>query len=91
MKIIECTRCGSPELTEHDGFVHCDYCKSRFVLQAGDVAVKQTTIGIQSDVDALLQKCQDDPLNSRRYVDLILDIDPTNQKVNQYMQKKGKR
>lgn len=85
MKLVECTRCGSTELTEHDGHVICAYCQSRYVPQARDVPVRETTIAIDSDIQGLLQKCKEDPLNCRRYASLILDIDPTNQQANQYL------
>jgi DNA-directed RNA polymerase subunit RPC12/RpoP len=85
MKLIHCTRCGSKELTEEVGYVVCIYCQSRFVPQADDVMQKDSVIGIDSDVLALLQKCQDDPANRHRYASLILDIDPTNHQARQYL------
>jgi hypothetical protein len=37
-----------------------------------------------SDLDLLLKKCELDPANRSRYINLILDIDPLNQEVNKY-------
>ena len=85
MKLVRCTRCGSKELFEEDGYVVCAYCQSRFVPQADDILQKETVIGVHSDILVLLQKCQDDPANRRRYAGLILDIDPTNQAAREYL------
>jgi DNA-directed RNA polymerase subunit RPC12/RpoP len=85
MKIIECTNCGSSELTEVDGYVICDYCQSRFVQSYEDIPAKKTVIGVQSDVAMLLQKCETDPANRFRYASLVLDIDPTNQQAMRYL------
>lgn len=85
MKLVECTACGSKELVEVEGFIVCVYCKSKYVPQADDAPTKETVIGIVSDVEVLLQKCREDPTNSRRYADLILDIDPTNREARRYL------
>jgi hypothetical protein len=85
MKLVSCTRCGSKELFEESGYVVCDYCRSRFVPQSGDLPNKESVIGVYSDVQLLLQKCRDDPANRRRYAALILDLDPTNQAVQMYL------
>jgi uncharacterized Zn finger protein (UPF0148 family) len=86
MKIIECSKCGSPELTEVEGgYVVCDFCQSRFVQQASDLPIKQAVIGVQSDVAALLEKCETDPRNRIRYASLVLDLDPTNQQALKYL------
>ena len=70
---------------DDDGYVVCAYCRSRFVPQAADVLQKETVIGLQSDILVLLEKCQDDPANRRRYASLILDLDPTNQAAKDYL------
>lgn len=85
MKIVECTRCGSTELFQYEGFAQCAYCQSKFAYEADDLAAKNTTIGLSSDIEQLLQKCKDDPANRRRYAGLILDIDPTNPQAIQYL------
>ena len=85
MKLIKCTRCGSRELFEEDGYVVCAYCQSRFVPQADDVLQKETVIGIHSDIQSLLQMCVDDPANRRRHASLILDLDPTNEAARKYL------
>ena len=85
MKLVSCTRCGSKELSEQGGYVVCAYCRSRFVPQADDLPQKETVIGVLADIQRLLQKCQDDPANSRRYAGLVLDLDPTNQAALRYL------
>jgi len=86
MRPMSCTRCGSSELTERDGYAICDYCQSKYALDTVDALARSTTIGVTSDVEALLQKCIDDPYNRKRYASLILDIDPTNQEAIRYSQ-----
>lgn len=49
------------------------------------VSGKATTIGLASDIDTLLKKCQEDQVNRRRYANLVLDIDPTNQQAKNYL------
>ena len=85
MKLVDCTRCGSKELVEKDGFIVCVYCQAKYLPQVGDVPPKQTIIGIESDIQALLHKCREDKVNRRRFANLILDIDPTNQEAKQYL------
>ena len=85
MKLMQCTRCGSKELTLEDGYAVCAYCQSRFAPQAGDLPAKVTHIGLDMDIRALLQKCMDDPSNRRRYASLILDLDPTNRDAAKYL------
>lgn len=85
MKVAECKRCGSKELIEKDGFLICVYCQSRYLPQEGDIPKPATEINISSDIQDLLQKCRDDPNNSRRYANLILDIDPTNNEAKRYL------
>ncbi len=38
-------------------------------------------ISLNSDIERLLQKCRTDPKNKRKYINLILDIDPDNTDV----------
>ncbi len=82
---MSCSRCGSSELTERDAYAICDYCQSKYALDTAGALARSTTIGVMSDVEALLQKCIDDPYNCKRYASLILDIDPTNQEALKYL------
>ncbi len=85
MKIFCCIGCGSKELTEKDGLFVCAFCQSKNLLQSDEVLKKTTTIGISSDIEILIQKCKSDPINSRRFANLILDIDPTNIEATKYL------
>jgi hypothetical protein len=85
MRIIECTKCGSSELAQNEGFVQCVYCQSRFVLEAAELLSPSSTIGVVSDIERLLERCRTDPANRRRYASLVLDIDPTNAEAIQFL------
>lgn len=85
MKSVECTRCGSKELFEDEGYVVCAYCQSRFMPEVDNNPRKGTVIDVQSDIQALLKKCIEDPANRRRYANLILDIDPSNWEATKYL------
>ncbi|TYL50034.1 hypothetical protein FXB39_10205 [Nocardioides sp. BGMRC 2183] len=85
MKLVRCTRCGSNDLFEQNGVAVCSYCRSRFIPQADDHAPPASVISVATDIDELLQRCVADPANRRRYANLILDLDPTNQSALQYL------
>jgi len=85
MKLVDCSCCGSKELVDQDGLIMCLYCRSKFVPQQDDLAPVESIIGMTSDIQALLDKCLLDPHNSRRYANLILDMDPSNQQARQYL------
>ena len=38
-------------------------------------------ISLDSDIERLLQKCKTDPKNKKKYINLILDLDPDNTDV----------
>ena len=85
MKLLDCKSCGSKELVQENGLVVCIYCQSTYVPQADDSPQLETTILINSDIEELLAKCKKEPSNSRRYANLILDIDPTSAEAKQYL------
>ncbi|GEA81954.1 hypothetical protein [Cellulomonas uda] len=85
MILVACVNCGSNDLREHGGYAVCAYCRSRFVLQPDEVPSRQTVIDVNADVQALLERCRDDPANRRRYASLVLDIDPTNPEAIRYL------
>ncbi len=78
MKRVECERCGASEFIEKDGFQVCRYCKTKYRLPKED---KRTHLSIENDVSRLLSLCKTDPRNKSKYINLILDIDPTNTDV----------
>jgi len=85
MKIIDCKSCGSSELFEEAGYFICAFCRSRFAPSAEDIPRPESVIALESDVEVLLRKCVEDPANRRRYVSLILDLDPNNQQVRNFL------
>lgn len=85
MKIIECQRCRSTEFKRDTGFSICLFCRAKFVHEVGDTPVPETMISVSGDVLDLLNRCKQDPRNSRKFANLILDIDPTNQEALKYL------
>lgn len=85
MRLVECTSCGSKDFVEAQVYAVCVFCRSKFLPSAEDGAPPETEISIESDILALLCKCRADPANSRRYANLILDIDPTNREAMNYL------
>ena len=85
MKSVYCKRCGSEELIEDNGYFICAYCQSRFLLEIDDRAQKGTVIDVLSDIQSLLKKCTEDPVNRYRYASLVLDIDPSNADAIKYL------
>lgn len=85
MKLVECPSCGSKELSEENGNIVCVYCRSKYSPQAESFSPTATVIEIATDIQSLLQKCREDPMNRRRFANLVLDIDPSNQEAKQYL------
>jgi hypothetical protein len=83
---VGCTRCGSNELTEVDGFLKCVYCQSRYEVGSKQVSLPATSIGLADDVKTLLKKCEDEPANRQRYIRMILNIDPSNKEVQRFQE-----
>lgn len=86
MNLVECSRCGSKDLTPRNGHLVCAFCRSEYIPNFGGYPKTETVVDVLSDIQALLQKCELDPSGSRRYANLILDIDPTNQEAAKYLQ-----
>lgn len=86
MKLVVCQTCGSNDFKTVDGYKVCQYCGSKYVVEKDDVsAIKHSEIALDADVARLLKKCKAEPKNAKRYANLILDIDPTNQKALKYL------
>ena len=81
MDALECSRCGSMEIIESDGYFECAYCRSRYEPKSVSGPKPDTSIQIFEDIQLLLKKCEVDPENRDRYVKLILNIDPSNKDV----------
>ncbi|WP_165170570.1 hypothetical protein [Adlercreutzia sp. ZJ242] len=72
-----CEKCGSSDFVAADGCRICVYCRTKYQIEKV-AKPPETTISIGDDVQELLAKCKADPINARRYANLILDIDPSN-------------
>ena len=88
MKIEICERCGGGEFVDRDGYRICQYCNSKYLITPEDVTQKRSSITLDNDLKMLLQKCQDDPANARRYAGLVLDMDPGNVDALKYFKKR---
>lgn len=93
MKRFDCECCGSSKFTVEGGYRVCDFCGTRYQMEKTDIPVvpKTSNIALGNDVQILLQKCQTDPSNAKRYAALILDIDPRNQEAQRILNNNGKR
>lgn len=80
-----CSNCGANDFVQKEGYKICKYCNSKFELASTGERHGESIISLQSDIDVLLQKCKNEPWNSRKYAGLILDIDPTNREALEYL------
>lgn len=95
-----CKNCGATGLKLQKGYWCCEYCNSRFVATREDQKTYVGTgtksvlgkhggvssgIGLNDDVERLLEKCRTDRKNARKYANLILDIDPDNVEALKYI------
>ncbi len=85
MKSVTCKNCGANGLQEKNGFLICEYCLSKFAIEATDMPRQTMGRSLNSDIERLLEKCRKDPRNARKYANLILDIDPTNKEARRYL------
>lgn len=70
MKSMTCEHCGSAEFLEDGNKLTCLYCRSTYEKEPVSKGFA-TTIGVQSDVEVLLQKCRKDPAKAARYANRI--------------------
>lgn len=85
MRMMKCANCGANQLREVQGFMVCEYCDSRFAIEASDAPRQAMGMSINADVERLLRKCRTDRKNARKYANLILDIDPSNTEAKKYL------
>ena len=85
MKQVVCPNCGADEFVERGGYRVCVYCDSKFVMTKEELPKSEVGISFEDDIALLLQKCKYDPLNARRYANLILDLDPFNKEARRYL------
>ena len=91
MKLKQCSKCGGSELIEVDNHLLCTFCRSKFAVEKEQAQRPESNIGLMSDLEELLTKCESDPMNRGRYIRLILDIDPTNSSVQKYLESPKKK
>ena len=98
MKALICSSCGASRWKEEAEYRICLHCGTKFVkavketpkpvasgLRTAVARQVASVIDINDDIVRLLQKCKADPRNARKYANLILDIDPTNQEALKYL------
>jgi hypothetical protein len=85
MKVIACRGCGSVEFEHVEGYSVCTYCQTKYLPEKQEQPSAQSSIELHSDIELLLEKCRMDPANSRRYANLILDIDPHNREAKKHL------
>ena len=78
MKGKICPCCGANEFKEKNGRIFCAFCDTEMSSSTSEIALDE-------DVLRLLRKCEENPRNARRYANLILDIDPTNEDALKYL------
>lgn len=79
MKQIICESCGASDFVEKAGFRICQYCGTQYQINS------KSNISLEDDIQRLLRKCKEEPKKARRYANLILDIDPTNEEALKYL------
>lgn len=85
MKKNSCESCGARGLYLDNGYLTCSYCLSTFIPTLEDVPSMSTEIDLDADVQRLLNLMKTDPVNAGWYANLVLDIDPTNQDIINYI------
>ena len=85
MKKIMCECCGSSSLIEHGEYLVCEYCHSRFIQENRNSTFIGCEIDLEADISRLLNLIKIDPQNALRYARLVLEIDPTNQEIRNYL------
>ncbi|MBQ6222161.1 MAG: TFIIB-type zinc finger domain-containing protein [Solobacterium sp.] len=90
MKELKCTACGANDFREENGVYICNFCGTKFLLTKDDQLKVNSSIALNEDVVRLLHKWNNDPENGKKYAQLILQIDASNEKARQELQKYNK-
>ena len=92
-----CEACGASEWEDRGNTKVCKFCGSLYVLYREKTKGNkkgmpffsdfsgESEIALNEDVQRLLKKCRLDPKNAKKYANLILDIDPSNQEAKKYL------
>ena len=87
MKNIQCNKCKSVDFERINGVMKCIYCRTIYVADANAVTklfndnVANSVIEIDEDILRLLERIEKEPWNARKFANMILDIDPTNEEA----------
>ncbi|MBR3335316.1 MAG: hypothetical protein IKG23_13590 [Clostridia bacterium] len=100
MKALICTSCGASRWKEEGEYRICLHCGTKYEknngarphsafasVQAQVTKQFDSVIALNEDVERLLQKCRNEPKNAKKYANLVLDIDPTNQEAQDYLRR----
>ena len=94
---VFCKKCGSTNLEKKNGLLVCPYCGSSFLPDKEEQKAMRSISGgassqidLKSDIDDLLEKCKrewkrGDMKRANRLANRILDLDPTNEEVKNYL------
>ena len=85
MKSIVCDRCGGTKWDVEHGYRICKYCGTKFQLTKEDLTIKESKVSMNSDIERLLKLCRLEPYNAKKYANLVLDVDPSNQEALKYL------
>lgn len=85
MTKLVCENCGSNELYEENGYRICRYCGTRHQIPREERTAQQSTISWKADVEAMLQKCREEPERAGKYAERILEMDPGNTEARKYL------
>ncbi len=81
MKVLTCEKCGANDLYEENGYQICRYCGTKHLITKEDKPARQSSIELNEDVKRLLKRWDEDPSKANKYAQMILEIDPNNQRA----------
>lgn len=87
MKELRCPSCGSIDLRKENNAYICNHCGMRLLITKEDGLSVSSSIELNEDVARLLKQWDADPTNGKKYAQLILQIDASNEKAKRELQK----
>lgn len=81
MKDLTCRNCGSNDLYAENGYYICRYCGTKHLITKDDKPARESTIELNEDVKKLLKCWDENPSMADKYAQMILEIDPNNQRA----------
>ena len=82
MEKIIFEQCGASDWIEKTDYRICKYCGTKYSKQK---TYSNEGISVLDDVERLLEKCRRNPYKAKKYAQLVLDIDPTNEEAKKYI------